>query len=56
MKVGWGNGNLIADLHMNVPDAVMRERWKAGDYDTPDGGKPRSEYVKGWRALAGRKA
>lgn len=55
MKVGQGNGNLIADLHMGVPDETMRERWREGHYDTPTGGKPRADYVKGWRALAGRK-
>lgn len=54
MKVGEGNGKFIADLHMNVPDAVMRERWKAGEYNTPDGRKPRADYVAGWRQLAGR--
>lgn len=54
MKVGQGNAHFIADLHLGVADHVMRERWKAGDYDTPTGQKPRAEYVKGWRALAGR--
>lgn len=54
MRPGQGNGCFIADLHMGIADAVMRERWLAGDYDTPRGGKPRTEFVKGWRALAGR--
>jgi hypothetical protein len=54
MKVGQGNAHFIADLHTGVSDDVMRERWKAGDYDTPNGGKPRTDYVKGWRELAGR--
>jgi len=55
MKVGQGNAHFIADLHMNVPDAVMRERWREGHYDTPDGRKPRPQYVTQWRAFAGRK-
>jgi hypothetical protein len=54
MRPGQGNGAFIADLHLNVPDPVMRERWRAGAYDQPDGRKPRAEYVAGWRRLAGR--
>lgn len=54
MKVGHGNGNFLADLALGVPDAAMRQRWTEGEYDTPDGRKPRADYVKGWRELAGR--
>ena len=54
MRPGQGNGNFIADLHLNVPDETMRHRWREGHYDTPTGCKPRSEYVAGWRAMAGR--
>lgn len=50
MKVGHGNAHLLADLAMGVPDGEMRERWKRGEY-----GKPRTEYVAGWRDMAGRK-
>jgi hypothetical protein len=54
MKPGHGNGCFIADLHLNITDEVMRERWRAGAYDTSDGRKPRADYVAGWRKLAGR--
>jgi hypothetical protein len=55
MKVGQGNAHFIADLHKGIPDEVMRERWRAGEYDTPDGNKPRPSYALAWRAMAGRK-
>lgn len=50
VKAGTGNGAFLADLAMGVPDATMRERFKAGEY--PELHKP---SVKGWRNLAGRK-
>ena len=55
MKVGQGNAHLIADLHMGVPDDTMRERWRSGHYDQPDGTKPRPAFVSAWRQMAGRK-
>ena len=51
MKVGHGNANFIADCHdMELSDAEMRKRWAQGFYD-----KPRSDYAKQWREMAGRK-
>lgn len=55
MKPGVPNGNFLGDLHTGVSDEQMRKRWGQGHY----GGKgetPRPQDVKGWRALAGRKA
>lgn len=49
MKVGHGNAHFLADLAAGVPDDEMRERWKRGEY-----GKPRNDYVAGWRDMAGR--
>lgn len=40
----------LADLAMGVSDAEMRIRWKANEY-----GKLRTQDVKGWRKLAGRR-
>lgn len=49
MRIGHGNALFLYDLSENVSDAEMRNRWKDGRY-----GKPRAEYVKGWRKMAGR--
>ena len=49
-KAGTGNAAFLADLAEGVPDAVMRERFKRGEY--PD---LHRASVKGWRTLAGRK-
>lgn len=51
MKIGHGNANFITDCHdMTVSDSEMRKRWEQGNY-----GKPRADYAKAWRKLAGRK-
>lgn len=48
-KAGTGNGAFLADLAEGVPDQVMRERFKRGEY--PDLHKP---SITPWRTLAGR--
>ena len=53
MKPGEGAGRFLGDLANGETDEVMRERWAAGHYGT-DKLAPRAEYVKAWRAMAGR--
>lgn len=48
-RVGGGNANFLADLADNVSDEVMRERWKAGEYEPIH-----MPSVAGWRRLSGR--
>lgn len=48
-KPGWGNGLFLADLAENVPDEVMRRKFKAGEYDGLN-----TTYAPMWRKLAGR--
>lgn len=49
MRIGEGNARFLADLHTGVSDEELRARWVAGEY-----GKPRTEFVMGWRKMAGR--
>ena len=46
---------VLVDISEGVPIDTIRLRWADGQYG-PKGDQPRGEYVKGWLAIAGRKA
>lgn len=48
-RPGEGNGKFLADLAEHVSDEVMRQRFKAGDYEPLH-----LPSVQPWRALNGR--